>query len=173
VPSSRWFASVDLELAPPSVRRLLDGFAKLLDHLNPTKLDAARSVARSAGETAILIAHASDTSADLDVAVADSGWTNFYGLHGHDEAYGDDPPGAWEADALEIFADLLQRRYLIEDVSWRSHHVERRITDLATADTRSSRTMWRLLPLRPSELVSTTREVDFGCGNRVPGPKTP
>jgi hypothetical protein len=117
-----WFGTVDLREASRAGRRAVAALARLLDQLRPTRLERDRSRAGvNNHETSILLAHQSEPMADIEIVVAELGWTNVYGPHGHEEVYG---VGAdsdeWETEFVDIMAEILQGQYEIKVGGWRS-----------------------------------------------------
>jgi hypothetical protein len=76
-------------------------------------------------ETVLHLAHWSEPAGDIEVAVAESGWTNVYGPHGHSEVYGMDViDDAWEAELVSSLAEVLQGHYEVKTAGWRSPRVQ-------------------------------------------------
>lgn len=118
------------------------------------------------GETRILLVHADDHDAKLDIAIGD-GTTNIYGLWGHEETYklAGEPDDTWQADAIETLAELLQGRYLIETLSWRGRPYRTLASDLVgnARGVIAIDSIFGFLPLPRSALTATSRAVDYGC----------
>lgn len=133
-----WFGTVELREASPAGRRAAAALARLLDELKPTRLRRERSrVGVNRRETVIQLAHQSEPAADIEIAVTDSGWTNFYGPHGHEEVYGVRVlSDEWEAELVDVAAEILQGRYEIRLCGWRS---PRRQVDYGCHQTHSAR----------------------------------
>lgn len=116
---SKWFATIDLEQSSEAGRRALNIVTKALDQLMPTRLDRDRSkVGFHRSETFTLLAHQDTNQGDVYIAVYESGWTNLYGLHGHDEVYssGDE----WAVDLNESVNTILTGQYRLKLAGWRS-----------------------------------------------------
>lgn len=72
-------------------------------------------------ETFVALAYQDSDRGDVYVAVYESGWTNLYGPHGHDEVYGCDPStGQWAADLTDSVTTILTGQYRIRLNGWRS-----------------------------------------------------
>ena len=99
-----WFATVDLSKASVAGRRVFDQVTKLLDLLQPARLDPSdQIVVFEDGETWIKLQHDSEPLLKIEFVLND-GWVNFYGVMGHDEAYSThaEPDDSWEAETVDI-----------------------------------------------------------------------
>lgn len=116
---SRWFATTDLGQSSDAGRPAVDLVTKVLDQLAPTKLDPNRSkVGVYRLETFVSLAHQVSDQGDVYIAVYESGWTNLYGPHGHDEVYSSGEE--WAADLTESVSTILTGQYRVKLAGWRS-----------------------------------------------------
>lgn len=180
---SNWFATVDLDDAPPATQRLFTEICRLLDRLQPANLAVDRQTAEfKDGEISVQLVHCSEPDANLDITFLD-GTTFISGLSSLDEDYSvaSEPAGTWETDTIDTLTGLLQGSYLIETQRWQGRRYRTLTTDLvgdARAHTRID-SILGLLPLPHRALQITNHEIDYGCvspetgatSNRQPGAK--
>ena len=101
-------------------------------------------------------------------------WANFYGVMGHDEAYSGshESPDAWEAETIDILADLLQAPYTFDAYElagkrWREDLTIGRPYYIQTFS--SGPSLASFLPLRRWATRVQTRSSSFECrGSRPP-----
>jgi hypothetical protein len=168
-----WFGSIELHGTSEAQRRVIDGVEALLSQLKPARLDRTQTVVEwEGGETWVKLVHDSEPGIEIRFVLSD-GWVNFYGVMGHDEAYNSqpEPADAWEAETINILADLLRSNFRIDNYTlggkpWR---------EVLTIDGPYNRTstemqsLTSVLPLtRWAEHVGS-RAANFGCsGVRSP-----
>ena len=119
VPS--WFGSADLSETTEAQRRVIAGVDELLAQLQPARLDRAQTVVElEGGETWVKLVHDSEPWMEIRFVLND-GWVNSHGVMGHDEAYSPrrESRDGWEADTIDIVADLLQSRFTTETYTLR------------------------------------------------------
>lgn len=116
-----WFAQRDLSETSEAQQRVIQGVENLLDQLQPARLDPAQQIVeREQGETWVKLQHDAEPWMNIRFVLSDC-WVNFYGVMGHHEAYSPrpEPPDAWEADTIDIVADLLQSTFTTETYTLR------------------------------------------------------
>ncbi|WP_375425060.1 hypothetical protein [uncultured Friedmanniella sp.] len=167
-----WFGRYDLSGASEAQRRVVLGVSDLLDKLSPRRLDPADQVVeREGGETWVKLRHDTEPWMEIQFVLSD-GWVNFYGVMGHDEAYSTRPgrPDGWEAETIDILADLLQSIFTIKIYTWRG----RPWREVRTVSPPYERTWTELtspaaaLPLTRRAVLETTRSASFECRGSRP-----
>lgn len=132
-----WFGTMQVQDASPAGHRAIAATIRLLDGLKPKRLDRERSRAGvNRRETVMVLAHESEPAADIEIAIAESGWTNIYGPHGHEEVYGvtaltDD----WEVEVTDAIRTILQGSY---EVRSRGQRASKRQVDYGVQHPRSA-----------------------------------
>jgi hypothetical protein len=171
---SVWFGRTEIDEASAAHQRVVRSVAALLDQLQPARLDPARQVVElNGGETWVHLRHDSEPELEIRLVLCGS-WANFYGVMGHDEAYSgsDESPDAWEAETIDILADLLQAPYTFETYelagkSWREDLTIGRPYYIQTFS--SGPSLASFLPLRRWATRVQTRSSSFECcGSRPP-----
>lgn len=177
----RWFASVDLEGASPSLPAVLDELIRMLDRVQPGDIAPERSWVGSgrsewAVESAVVVhlGHRSDESLDIEVVVGHDeaivAW-----LSAHEHVYSDDwtLDRPWTTVVVDVVASVLRGEFLIEDRYHGDELVRTRIIDIvdggeqviSESGTLLGGVKTRLFPRRGTRLER--RRVDYGAADRA------
>jgi len=168
-----WFAHLDLSGTSDAQQRVIQGVTDLLDELQPDRLNPADQVVeRQQGETWVKLRHDCEPWMEIEFVLND-GWVNFYGVMGHDEAYSPrpEPQDGWEAETVDILADLLQSTFTLETYTLLGKPWRDVLTISAPYDRQSTeiKSLTSLAPLRRWARQAGTHSATFECrGARLP-----
>ena len=167
----RWFGKVELSAAPQthaSVMAFLAELARMLEALEPTRVDHASSSVHQQqnGSVRVVVAHDSDEDGGLAIEAGDHSATIWW-LSAHEhvdsrDSYGERP---WTSVAVDVVAAALRGEYEAEEHFRGARWMKTRIIDVADPDgprvVSSLGVLWSWLPLPGSKRVQR-RRLDFG-----------
>jgi hypothetical protein len=176
----RWFAVIELTDAdvPPSVIACLRDLVEMLDIIDPSRLDDARSSIRQTGHGWIVpggvefhLAHETDECADVDVVVGGrEAIVSWLSAHEHVFSEDEDLDRPWTTVVIDVVAAVMRGEYEVESHFRGKRLVKTRIVDVADRErprhlgTTSSFFGW--LP-RPGQKRVEVQRLDYGV--RGPG----
>ena len=165
----RWFGHVDLTEAPSHAESVAIELVRMLDAVQPARLDRRRSVVRVNGqgqtaEAEFLLAHVDGEYADLllevDTLEATIHWLT---MHEHVMPQDGSEDRPWTVVVIDAVAAILRGEYEVEEVRKRGRLVKSRLIDRSDGRVLSvtgGLFAW-LLPGRSE--VGPRGRLDFGC----------
>ena len=167
---SRWFGAVSVETASAAVTEVLRELMTMLDTVQPTAMDRARShvVAQGHGwaeyEVEILLAHQHDHDEDITLAVgADGALLSWLGTHDHVYPHDGSRERPWTTVVVDAVAAILRGEYEVIEHYRGDNLVKTTVHDAVEGRTLTTiGSLVSLLPFRRVDRVER-RSVRFGC----------
>lgn len=167
---SRWFDSVSVDGASPAVSDVLHELVAMLDAVQPTAMDRARSHVVGQGhgwveyEVEFLLAHRHDDNEDVTVAVgADGALLSWLSVHDHVYPSDGSRERPWTTVVVDAVAAILRSEYEVIEHYRGTSLVKTSVYDAAEGRTLLTvGSLMSLLPLRRVDNVQR-RTVHFNC----------